>query len=131
MRKTNPVPDSIPAFIKLYGILIAFFTLFRLALFFTEIGSVHSVLNKQDVLLSFLMGLRFDVVISGYILLLPFALVSLAALLNYRQKAVLKFSFYYTAIISSLRKAARVLVLTGFLHANACSFDRAGAISRP
>jgi len=67
---------------KLYIASIAIFSIFRLILFFGEIGRIDNETEITTILLAFLMGLRFDVVISSYILILPFVLLSINTIID-------------------------------------------------
>lgn len=78
---TKQLPANIILFIKIYLSAVLVFFLFRFMLFLTEFGRIeHALLS--DVLFAFLMGVRFDIVISGYILSIPFILISLIYLID-------------------------------------------------
>jgi phosphoglycerol transferase MdoB-like AlkP superfamily enzyme len=69
-----PKPDSHPivTVVKLYGLALLVFFVFRLILF---LGQLDRVSVEQDglatIFMAFIMGIRFDIVISGYILFFP------------------------------------------------------------
>ena len=68
--------STIFLFIKLYLSVILFFTFYRLALFvinFNHLGDSSVI----EVFKAFVMGLRFDLVISGYVLFFPFLIISI------------------------------------------------------
>ena len=75
---------------------IFFFTFFRLLLTVTNLGAVQKIPGATSVMLqSMLMGLRFDTVISGYILALPALVLIVAELLNIvTRKLYLIFTIY-------------------------------------
>ncbi|MCB8963790.1 MAG: LTA synthase family protein [Bacteroidales bacterium] len=68
---------NISVIVKLYIIALSIFTAFRIVLFITEIDKVSGDAVFINTVKAFLMGVRFDIVICGYILLLPFLLLSL------------------------------------------------------
>ena len=100
---------SVPGHIRhLAGVYLwgmAVFTLFRLLLFLTNLDQ-YSLLpdNRFSLTLqSFLMGFRFDTVISGYILIIPFLLLSAGALFPKRQNGLIpKVVTIYTGILYTL-----------------------------
>ena len=82
-----------------YFTAIVFFSLFRVVLFFTEIGRINNAVEIKDVLLSFIMGVRFDVVISSYILVLPFVIVAIASFFKQQSRIVVRLITYYIIIL--------------------------------
>ena len=82
LKKELPLPGILPKHLAyltgvyLSGLLI--FTLFRIILLVQEFHQLHFLPTGQGALLvlrAFLMGLRFDTVVSGYLLTLPFLLL--------------------------------------------------------
>lgn len=67
---------------------IVVFTLFRLILFVSEYDRYTNLPEDRLSLAfkSFVMGWRFDTVISAYLLLLPFVLLALSSLINWHSK---------------------------------------------
>ncbi len=64
---------------KLYLLSITTFTFFRIILLFTNLDKVPEVdgtISISNLVQSFIMGVRFDIVISGYFLILPFIALS-------------------------------------------------------
>ena len=96
------IPNTIIQFVKIYFIVIIFFTFFRLILFFTEIGRITDSTGISDILYAFLMGLRFDIVISGYILILPYILLTIFSFFKYKNEIIYKITFFYIFILFSL-----------------------------
>ncbi|MBK7523007.1 MAG: LTA synthase family protein [Saprospiraceae bacterium] len=82
------VPHNILKFIKLYLAAIFFFFIFRMILFISEMERIDTTVSTSDILLSFWMGIRFDVVITGYILLLPFLIISVLTISKQRSSIV-------------------------------------------
>lgn len=85
--------EHIKLIAKAYLLAIAFFAFFRIILFITELDRVTPFsANTVDILKAFIMGLRFDIVISGYILLFPFIFISVFYI------AGLKSKLFYTVV---------------------------------
>jgi hypothetical protein len=61
----------------LYGLFFGVFFLLRFLLFTLESERLSPEFQYFDVLEAFLMGFRFDVVMAGYLLIFPYALLSL------------------------------------------------------
>ncbi len=82
MRKFRQFfPSHIQYILIVYFIGILFFTVFRGILLFVNIHQADSIPNEKVYILlqAFVMGLRFDTVISGYILILPFVILSIVS----------------------------------------------------
>ncbi|MCB0519012.1 MAG: sulfatase-like hydrolase/transferase [Lewinellaceae bacterium] len=89
LGKERPLPGILPKQLTyVLGIYLAglvCFTIFRLILFVQEFHQLHYLPTDQGVILvlkAFLMGLRFDTVVSGYILTLPFLVLTADAMLG-------------------------------------------------
>ncbi|MDR0414189.1 MAG: LTA synthase family protein [Prevotellaceae bacterium] len=71
---------------RVYALALCIFTLFRLLLFAAQvIGDADFAASQagwHNVFKAFVMGLRFDLVISGYIMLLPFVALSVMYIIN-------------------------------------------------
>lgn len=95
------VPATIRLFLKVYLIVISIFFLFRLTLFLTELERVEGE-HIIDILNAFLIGVRFDIVISSYIISIPFLIISIIYIIikdaNY-YKIGLKIVKYYLIIL--------------------------------
>lgn len=76
--KESRVPVHIKYLFSVYGTGIAFFTCFRILLFLTNLNQLDTLpAGKLGLIMrAFLMGFRFDTVISGYILSIPLILMS-------------------------------------------------------
>lgn len=101
------IPAPIFIVFKWYLLGLVFFTFFRGLLFFSEISQLNS-LTENAVGLSlqaFFMGLRFDTVISAYILALPFLVLSVACIFIKKP----------TKLIRVLRIVVGILYLLSFL----------------
>ncbi len=80
---------------KSYFLAISIFLFFRLFLFLshTNEAKINGKLSYFSILESFVMGLRFDLLVSGFILVLPFLLL---VIYDYKQKPILtKISFIW------------------------------------
>jgi hypothetical protein len=89
--------------LKSYLLAIGIFFLFRLILFITELGRIESFRAEfTNIFKAFLMGVRFDVVISGYILVLPFLILSILFIFKRSIPWVQKAVFYWVFILFTL-----------------------------
>lgn len=68
---------NVSVIVRLYIAALSIFTAFRLILFITGLDKLSGEAVFVNTLKAFLMGVRFDVVVSGYILALPFIALSL------------------------------------------------------
>jgi len=102
MNKIRFIPTTIFQLIKIYVVGIVFFSLFRLILFFTEIGRINNSVNKGDIVFSFIMGLRFDIAISGYLLVLPFSILVIFSFINHKYKIINKIALYFISMVFSV-----------------------------
>ena len=88
--------------LKTYGLTLLIFFIFRLILFITESGRVdYSQDSIFDVLQAFFIGVRFDIVISGYILFFPAFFLIVTELLNIQNRIVKSIFYYWVAIFLS------------------------------
>ncbi|KAF0196431.1 MAG: sulfatase [Bacteroidetes bacterium] len=95
--------DNIGLILKIYGLAILFFFVFRLILFFTGIGNIDGIqASFADIVNAFIMGIRFDVVISGYLLVIPYLALTTMFLLNKRSVIVSRIIFYFVLILFSI-----------------------------
>ncbi len=86
--------------IKIYILSISIFFIFRLLLFLTEMHRlVFSKETIYDVFSAFIMGMRFDIVITGYIMLLPALILFIKAILNYKNQFIDKLIYYWILIL--------------------------------
>ncbi len=95
------IPRNIHIAFKVYALAIGIFFVFRLILFLLEVNKMESFLSNRDVLLSFIMGLRFDLVICGYLMVLPFLLLTIYSI-NKNLLILKKVSFYFILILFTL-----------------------------
>ena len=89
-------------FIKLYALALFVFFVFRLALFFVENKRLEQSVNLADIAQAFIMGLRFDIVITGYILILPFFVLSVYSHFSSISPSLKKIVFAYVFFFFSL-----------------------------
>ncbi len=98
-----PSTKHIFLFIKTYLLVLTIFTLFRLLLFITELDRVNvAETGLETILRAFVMGIRFDIVISGYILIVPFFVVSAMVVLRKNSTWVFRLVFLWIFIFFSL-----------------------------
>jgi phosphoglycerol transferase MdoB-like AlkP superfamily enzyme len=94
---------NISIILKTYLTVIVIFFLFRLILFFSQLERIDSIQGDFfNILKAFIIGIRFDVVISGYILLLPFIIISIMFILNKQAKWLYNALFYWVFILFTL-----------------------------
>lgn len=89
--------ESTKIIFKSYLLAIIIFTIFRIILLLTNLSRVDFTQEKNDLLYAFLMGLRFDIVISGYLLILPFLFLTIASYFTKINSQILKVSYYLAA----------------------------------
>lgn len=88
--------ENIRLIVKIYGIAILLFFLFRLILFFTGIGNIGNIPDSaSDIAKAFVMGVRFDVVISGYLLVIPYLVITTMFLINRWNRIATQAVFYF------------------------------------
>jgi phosphoglycerol transferase MdoB-like AlkP superfamily enzyme len=66
----------------------------------SELERIGATTKLSDVFLSFLMGIRFDIVITGYIVIIPFLILTIMTFAE-ESKIFKKVAFYYTLILLS------------------------------
>lgn len=93
---------NIKVIIKLYILVLSIFTIFR-AIFFiantNHIAKIDPGGKLINILKAFFMGLRFDIVVSGQILFLPFIILSVMFVINRYSKIAHKIIYLYTLIL--------------------------------
>lgn len=78
--------------LKIYGIAVLIFFIFRLILLFVAFDKLAAS-SLNDIFQAFIMGLRFDIVICGYLLLLPYLLLTLNSFV-FHSKRINQITFY-------------------------------------
>jgi phosphoglycerol transferase MdoB-like AlkP superfamily enzyme len=95
MNFKKNIPTTIRQFLQIYFSALLIFTAFRFILFLTELGRINADVATGSILISFLMGIRFDLVISGYVLILPFFVLSILSFFNNPYPIINKTLFYF------------------------------------
>ena len=94
---------SIRFILKIYLLALSVFSVFRIMLFLSEFDRID---EKEVAILtifkSFIMGVRFDIVISGYILILPTLIFLTLELIGFKSKFIKKFFFYWIYILFTI-----------------------------
>ncbi len=93
---------SISIILKTYALILAVFTVFRGILFSTELRRVDLAEEKLITLQAFLMGVRFDIVITSYILFIPAFLLFIFEIFGKLNKPIKYFSFWWSFLLFSL-----------------------------
>jgi phosphoglycerol transferase MdoB-like AlkP superfamily enzyme len=91
--------------VKVYLLGVFLFSVFRLILFLTELENLSEIPSSERfsiMIKSFWMGIRFDTVISGYILTLPFVILTIVSFFKTRIKIVERVVFIYLFVLYSL-----------------------------
>ncbi len=97
----NRIPINVKLLFQFYLLSITLFFVFRLILFFTQLEQVGEA-STGKILQAFLMGVRFDVVISGYILLLPAVVWSVFTFIGEKVVIMEKIVLIFQTILFSL-----------------------------
>lgn len=116
MRIQQYLPATIPQFVRIYLAAVAFFTLFRLILFASEYHRVDGNTYFSDVVWAFEMGVRFDLVISGYILALPFVVLTVFSYMGKAYPMAQKLAFNYIYTLFSLAFLVCAIDIPYFNH---------------
>jgi len=89
--------------VKIYIVSISIFFAFRLILFITEFDRLNltseTIINTLQALV---MGVRFDIVITGYIIFLPSLVIIISSILNKKNRLVNNIIFYFLLIFFSI-----------------------------
>jgi phosphoglycerol transferase MdoB-like AlkP superfamily enzyme len=88
---------------RIYILVLSLFFVLRAILFYTGIDRLD--LSKEplsNVFHAFIMGIRFDIVISGYILFFPALFLLIFEIFNLNKRIIKKIVFYWTLILFSI-----------------------------
>lgn len=97
------VPISIRYILSVYLAGLVFFTLFRLMLVFTNMPLVIQIPGKWGIMgVSMFMGLRFDTVVSGYLLILPTVILIIADLCKVLTKRWLAIASWFISVVYTI-----------------------------
>ena len=107
--KTKPnmknvrINQNIKVILKIYLLVLSVFSIFRLILFFTETDRLDfNELPLFTIFSSFVMGIRFDIVISGYILFFPALILFILDIVKKNSKIINKIIFYWIFIFFTI-----------------------------
>ncbi len=94
---------SIRLILKTCILVLIIFSIFRIILFVTEFDRVFvGNTTIETVLKAFLMGVRFDIVICGYILIVPTLVLLIFELINKSSKLIYKIVFYWVFLFFTI-----------------------------
>ncbi|MFV0344714.1 MAG: LTA synthase family protein [Bacteroidales bacterium] len=94
---------SVKLILKTYLLVLSIFSVFRLILFFSNIDLLDfDSVAMSTIFKSFLMGLRFDTVVSSYVLFMPALVLSICDIIGKDNKYVNNIMFYWIAVFFSL-----------------------------
>jgi phosphoglycerol transferase MdoB-like AlkP superfamily enzyme len=113
------LPAPFRLILNFYVLSLGIFFVFRLILFLLELKHIESIPADERlgiVVQSFFMGLRFDVVITGYIIFLPAFLLLLFYQLNLQNKLFPQLIKVYLIVLFSVSFLICGIDLTYFHH---------------
>ncbi len=87
---------KISLIIKIYILVLSIFFIFRAILFIQEshrLSFTSEIIS--NILYAFFMGVRFDLVVIGYVMLLPTLILLVMEVFNFNNKNILKFLYYW------------------------------------
>ena len=94
---------SIALISKIYILVLSLYAVLRIILFFTGIDRLDFAKEPfLNIVQAFIMGLRFDIVISGYILFFPALLLLIFDVFNFKKQILKKVLFFWTLILFSI-----------------------------
>ena len=94
---------SIRFILKIYLLALSVFSVFRIMLFLFEFDRIdEKEVAILTIIKSFIMGVRFDIVISGYILILPTLIFLTLELIGFKSKSIKQFFFYWIYILFTI-----------------------------
>ena len=105
MKLKNPLIKfpSIILLLKTYGLVLLIFFIFRVILFFTEIDRINfEKVSLLTVVQSFIMGIRFDAVITSYILIFPVLITLIASFFKKERPLIKSILFYWIFILFTI-----------------------------
>jgi len=111
------LPFSVRYLFRIYCIGILFFTFFRLVFLFKNIDAVAQI-PVATMLEALYMGFRFDTVISGYLLALPFVLLSVLDYVHFLRQGVLLTAHIFLSVVYSIAFFACATDIPFFLAYN-------------
>lgn len=99
----NRVPLSARYILSIFITCLGFFSFFRVLFIFVNTAALKGIPGVWSIMAhSMLLGLRFDVVICGYILILPLIALLIAELLGYLRPAALRLTNVFICILFTL-----------------------------
>lgn len=88
---------------KMYLLVLGIFSIIRILFFINQLHRLNATNNKiSDILQAFIMGVRFDVAISGYILILPALILLLLDIFKKQSKYIHRFLFWWLFLLFSV-----------------------------
>ncbi len=101
MKLSYYFPKTVLFFLRIYFIGLVFFSIFRVLLFLSEFKKIDATVNLITVFQSFIMGIRFDTVISGYVLILPTVIFSILSFFTSIPKIIFLGLFWFLFLLYS------------------------------
>jgi len=103
MRNPLRKYPAIVIVLKTYGLILSLFFVFRVILFSSEIDRINfDEVALSTIFQSFIMGLRFDAVITGYLMLLPTLALIIHSFFNSTSNLLKRIVFLWTFILFTI-----------------------------
>ncbi len=93
--------QTVKTLLKTYGLAVSVFFIFRLILFFSQLNAAAEE-DFLTIVQAFVMGIRFDIVVSGYILSLPAVLMFIFEIIHLQSKRINSILFYLIFILFTI-----------------------------
>ena len=101
---------------KIYLLVIGIFAVFRLLLLFTCRSFITAADSFGSILQAFLIGIQFDLAVMGWIMAVPFVILTVITLTRLRSKFPVKILFYLLFVVFSLSFIACAIDVPYFGH---------------
>jgi phosphoglycerol transferase MdoB-like AlkP superfamily enzyme len=108
-------PSHLRLLISIFACLIIFFTFLRLILLVIHMNELVNV-PLLIILEALFIGIRFDATVSGYILLIPFIVLSMVYFLPWKKKWIAHGCIVYIIVLSEIALLITVVNISFFNH---------------
>ena len=100
MFKEKLYNKSLGITLKTYILTLSVFSFFRIILFSVEHNKLENG-TLNEIFQAFIMGVRFDTVITGYIFILPYLILTILSYFQIQSKVPVKIIFYFSFTLFS------------------------------
>src|SRR5574344_2588869 len=115
----NKIPAHVKVTVKLYLLLLVLFFAFRLSLFLLNVDTLGEC-TAWEVVQSFIMGVRFDIVTIGFVIAIPTVFLSVFYLFSKKNRV---FEKCYVAVLTVLFSVTFIICAADIPYFNQF-FDR-------